>query len=107
MCSAVGDEDNADPTWRNSGVTASQIRRVFRKERCLDCILAKRNLDPPSTNEQKQYAPGECISADPSGSISPAGPRGEKFSSYLKILERVTSMLSQARLTTANLFLKP
>lgn len=79
MCSAVGDEDNADPTWRNSGVTASQIRRVFRKERCLDCILAKRNLDPPSTNEQKQYAPGECISADPSGSISPAGPRGEKI----------------------------
>ena len=79
MCLAVDDEDNPDPTWRHAGVTASQIRRVFRKERCLECILAKRNLDPPSANEHEKYAPGECISADPSGSISTAGPKGEKI----------------------------
>ena len=95
MCAAVGDEDHPDPTWRNSGVTASQIRRVFRKERCLECILAKRNLDPPSsTNEHQFYSPGECISADPSGSISPAGPKGEK----------IFFTLSQANPKTANLF---
>ena len=80
MCAAVGAGGDSDPTWRNSGVTASDIRRVFRKERCLECILAKRNLDPPSSvNEHKLYSPGECISVDPSGTISPAGPKGEKI----------------------------
>ena len=80
MCAAVGDEGDPDPTWRNSGLTAFDIRRVFRKERCLECILAKRNLDPPSSaTEHQLYTPGECISADPSGSISPAGPKGEKI----------------------------
>lgn len=77
MCIAVDNEKNTDPTWKDAGVTASQIRRVFRKERCLECLLAKRNLDSPGNHEHHTYKPGECISCDPSGSVSPLGPKGE------------------------------
>lgn len=75
MCAAISGDN---PTWLNSGLIPEQIRRVFRKERCLDCLLAKRNIEGPSTQEHTQrYEPGECISADPSGTISPVGPNGE------------------------------
>jgi hypothetical protein len=32
-------------TWRNTGVTPEDIRRVFYRQPCLVCILAKRNKD--------------------------------------------------------------
>jgi len=31
--------------WTNTGVTASDIRRVYYREPCLVCVLAKRNKD--------------------------------------------------------------
>ena len=39
MCLAV------TTTWRNTGVTPADISRVFYREPCLICILAKRNRD--------------------------------------------------------------
>ena len=39
MCLAV------TTTWRNTGVTPADINRVFYREPCLICILAKRNRD--------------------------------------------------------------
>ena len=32
-------------TWINTGVTPEEIRRVFYRQPCLVCILAKRNKD--------------------------------------------------------------
>jgi len=39
MCIAVS------TTWRNTGVTPADIRRVFYRQPCLVCVLAKRNRD--------------------------------------------------------------
>jgi hypothetical protein len=39
MCIAV------TTTWINTGVTPEDIRRVFYRQPCLVCILAKRNKD--------------------------------------------------------------
>ena len=39
MCIAVS------TTWRNTGITAADIRRVFYRQPCLVCVLAKRNRD--------------------------------------------------------------
>jgi hypothetical protein len=33
------------PYWRNTGVTPSDVRRVFRQEPCLLCVLAKRRKE--------------------------------------------------------------
>lgn len=42
MCIALSGDS---PTWINSDVTPADIRRVFDKEACLSCVLAKRNMD--------------------------------------------------------------
>ena len=39
LCLAV------NTTWRNTGVTPSDIRRVFYRQPCLVCVLAKHNKD--------------------------------------------------------------
>ena len=39
MCIAV------NTTWRNTGITDADIRRVFYRQPCLVCVLAKRNRD--------------------------------------------------------------
>ena len=39
MCIAV------NTTWRNTGITDADIRRVFYRQPCLVCVLAKRNKD--------------------------------------------------------------
>jgi hypothetical protein len=39
MCIAV------NTTWRNTGITDTDIRRVFYRQPCLVCVLAKRNKD--------------------------------------------------------------
>ena len=39
MCIAVS------TTWRNTGITPSDIRRTFYRQPCLVCVLAKRNKD--------------------------------------------------------------
>ena len=38
MCIAVS-------TWRNTNITPADIRRVFYRQPCLVCVLAKRNRD--------------------------------------------------------------
>ena len=43
MCIAVS------TTWRNTGITPSDIRRVFYRQPCLVCVLAKRNRDSKTT----------------------------------------------------------
>ena len=39
MCIAV------NTTWRNTGTTDTDIRRMFYQQPCLMCVLAKRNRD--------------------------------------------------------------
>ena len=70
------------PTWRNSGVTADQIRRVFEKHKCVHCILAKRNRRPisqPSGGRTRETGPGDIISADSVGKISPISREGYEW----------------------------
>lgn len=45
MCLAV---NNNNPAWINTGVTSEDIRRVFKSEPCLACVLAKRRADGPN-----------------------------------------------------------
>lgn len=76
MCSAV---DGLDPAWKNTGVTAKQIRKVFSNYTCLPCAAAKRNLNPPSKRseeDKKKWKPGECFSCDPAVKINPQGFEG-------------------------------
>lgn len=78
MCHAVS---GSKPTWRNSGLTASQIRRAMRNNPCPHCLLAKRNK-PPIPKSSKSHGPvqsGEIICADPVGKISPATAEGYQY----------------------------
>ena len=73
MCRAV------TTTWRNTGVTPSDIGRVFYRQPCLTCILAKRNRDskliwarkrpppqpPPEENPQLNAPTPATITSDP------------------------------------------
>jgi hypothetical protein len=99
MCKAV------NTTWRNTGVTPADIGRVFYRQPCLTCILAKRNRDskliwarkrpPPQPPPDEQQPPidtalaatasdttetdceiGEVISYDNVGPINPASLEG-------------------------------
>jgi hypothetical protein len=45
-------------TWRNTQVTPDDIRRVFYREPCLSCILAKRNRDNPTYGKENPRAEG-------------------------------------------------
>jgi len=77
MCTACAGPDAA---WKNTGVTASQIRSIFRNEQCPDCVLGKRNIDPPAqtpAEDRRQWGPGECIVGDPVPAISPQAMGGE------------------------------
>jgi hypothetical protein len=84
-----------DPAWRNCGLTAEQILKVSRKYSCPHCILAKRNKSSIPVNEQfdppdiidgelgslrsRTAKPGEIISFDPIGPISPLSSSGHKY----------------------------
>jgi hypothetical protein len=99
MCRAV------NTTWHNTGVNPSDIGRVFHRQPCLTCILAKRNRDskliwarkrpppqpPPGENSQPDASTpsttatdpeeadcdiGEVISYDNVGPINPASLEG-------------------------------
>lgn len=78
MCKAVSGKN---PTWRlpkGRTFTASQIRKVFSDYECLDCVLAKRNLSPPSepSGDPDKLPPGHTISADLIGEITPPNRHG-------------------------------
>lgn len=76
MCDAVS---GRKPTWKNTGLTAKQIRKVFRYYTCIPCAAAKRNTNPPrdrSNEDRYQWKPGECFSCDPAVKINPKGHDG-------------------------------
>lgn len=79
MCAALS---GSHSTWSNTDITPSDVRRVFRKEPCLACVLGKRNVESPhdhshDSEPRRQWLPGECISCDPVISISPVALDGE------------------------------
>ncbi len=61
-------------TWRNTRVTPDDIRRVFYREPCLVCILAKRNRDSHNIWKSKAPAPSPNPSPDPNTTITPSLP---------------------------------
>ena len=78
----IGAVTGKSPTWRNTGVTGDQIRRVFEKHKCVHCILAKRNRKPishPSGGRSKETRPGDILSADSVGKISPRSREGHEW----------------------------
>ena len=97
MCAACrGDR----PLWTNTKLTEKDIRRFFRKEPCLICVLAKKRKEgmhqwmvshqqkklrfsqpteeaiKQEEEERKKYKPGQCISCD-NISINPVAMAGE------------------------------
>ncbi len=73
MCAAV---QGPDPAWKNTGLTAKQIRRVFSKYTCIPCAAGKRRLNAPvdrSNDDRRKWEPGECFSCDPAVKINPLG----------------------------------
>ena len=103
MCMAV-ESRKGSPLWRNTGVTAKNIRSVFRWEPCLICVLAKRRkectlkwksvkmgkkrqklrlsedtenqLIQKEIEEMTNYEPGELLSCDDVGPINPLSMDG-------------------------------
>ena len=70
------------PCWIRSGITAQEIREVAKKYTCVPCVLAKRRsksvafnlVDPDGFSggiNSKNAEPGQIISMDPVGPISP------------------------------------
>ena len=81
MCHAIAGNT---PTWKlskHSRITPAQVRKVFKTYTCLHCVLAKRNLDGPGeqSEDTSSLAPGELISADPVGKISPPTRHGHQW----------------------------
>ena len=81
MCNAISGKR---PTWKLSkhrAVTAAQIRKVFKDYVCLHCVLAKRNLSPPSkpSGDRDKLAPGHTISTDLVGEITPPTHQGHRW----------------------------
>ena len=89
MAKAVSGDD---PTWRNSSITAKQILRCSKLYVCPHCILSKRNALPLPVNIRSEFdneegaeltsknaRPGEIISMDPVGPITPASSEGYDY----------------------------
>ena len=65
MCLAV------TTTWRNTGVTPEDIRRVFYRQPCLVCILAKRNKDSKLIWSRQPHQPPPPAQPPPPPATSP------------------------------------
>ena len=61
-------------TWRNTQVTAEDIRRAFYRKPCLVCILAKRNRDSHNIWKSKTPTPSPNPSPDLNTPITPTIP---------------------------------
>jgi hypothetical protein len=87
LCLAV------NTTWRNTGITPSDIRRVFYRQPCLVCVLAKRNKDSKliwSKRPPAQPPPPPLAHADhhQNRSLSgrhPTRPRGGHTLGYRRV----------------------
>ena len=80
-----------NPAWRNSGLTEGQINRCSKLYQCPTCVLTKRGLLAPPRNARdpndfsretsqlnsKNALPGNILSFDPSGLITPPTAKGE------------------------------
>ena len=105
MCAMV---TGTTPLWKNTNVTADEIKKVFSHEPCLLCVLSKKRKEgaakwmtthsPKWTKHMKQkylrhldsqaqitkqeeedmtrYMPGECISCDNVGPVTPKSVDG-------------------------------
>jgi hypothetical protein len=68
-----------NPTWRGTGLTKKDIRRVFKTYTCIHCLLGKRNISHPKQQDEedkREFAPGEYISADPIPRVTPVSING-------------------------------
>jgi hypothetical protein len=86
MCRAV------NTTWRNTGITPADIGRVFYRQPCLTCILAKRNRDTKLIWARKrpppqQPPPGE--NSQPDG-FTPATTTSDSEEADCKIGEVIS-----------------
>lgn len=79
--------DGDSPLWIRSDLTAQEVRQMAKKHVCVPCMLSKRrrksiasNLQDPedfaSGLNSKTALPGEIISIDPVGPISPKSKNG-------------------------------
>jgi hypothetical protein len=87
MCKAC----TKDGAWTHAGITATQIRRVMRSGACIVCWLAKRNKRPipkASGDRRDSTSPGEIISADIIGKISPSTTGGDCW--YFEFVDAAT-----------------
>ena len=75
------------PCWIRAGITAQEVRDVYSKYTCIPCILAKKKSRSVAFNEanpdrfdgglsSKTAEPGQIVSIDPVGPISPKSVDG-------------------------------
>ena len=78
MCKAI---TGSAPSWVNTYLTETQVRKVMRKDPCLVCILGKRNKQPTPlpSGSHRECTAGEVISADIVGKITPSARKGEQW----------------------------
>ena len=77
MCQAVSGDY---PSWPGTKLRPKDIRRVFRDQPCMHCILSKRNLDPPAETkpeDKRVWLPGQCICSDPVPKVTPESYIGD------------------------------
>ncbi len=76
-----------DEKWINAGISAGEVREIGSKYVCLPCVLSKRRAKSVVPNSplpdgfdgglnSKTAAPGQIISIDPVGPISPKSVNG-------------------------------
>ena len=79
--------DGDNPAWIRAGITAHDVRQLSRKYSCVICTLSKRRNKSVSVNlraptgfnsdlNSRTAKPGEIISIDPVGPISPKSKNG-------------------------------
>jgi hypothetical protein len=77
MCTAI-----SFGAWKNTKITAEQVRRVMKQNSCLPCLLAKKNkpvIPHPEKNNLSDLKIGELLSGDIIGKIQPATRDGDIY----------------------------
>ena len=122
MCAAI-----SGPTalWTNTSLSPKDIRRVFRHQPCLVCVLSKRRkgstaqwltaikgkqfrfqpptsseIDTQNTKDRARYKPGELLSCDNIGPINPTAING--FIQFFLFRDTHTKMLFSFPVTSAD-----
>ena len=122
MCAAI-----AGPTalWTNTSLTPKEVRRVFRHQPCLVCVLSKRRkgstaqwmtdnkrkhfrfqqptineIDTQNTKDRARYKPGALLSCDNIGPINPTALNG--YTQFFLFRDTHTKMLFSFPVTNAD-----